>query len=196
MNVEYFSELFGNELFLYVILPLFIFVARIFDQSLGILRILFATKGLKYLVLLAGFFESAVWLIAISQIMQNLNNVFCYLAFAGGFAFGNYFGMYLENKLSIGSVIVRVVFQKDSEQTLVLLKQLKFRVTELDALGMDGPVKMIFSTIRRKDLKHFLGILSKNNPSAFYTVEDVKKVKDGYFHVQKSFFRFAAMSRR
>jgi uncharacterized protein YebE (UPF0316 family) len=196
MNVEYFSELFGQELFLYFVLPLFIFLARIFDQSLGILRILFATKGFKYLVLVAGFFESAVWLIAISQIMQNLSNVFCYIAFAGGFAFGNYFGMYLENKLSIGSVIIRVVFQKDSEQTLLLLKQLKFRVTEIDALGMDGPVKMIFSTIRRKDLKQFLGVLSKNNPSAFYTVEDVKKVKDGYFQAQKSIFRFAAMSRR
>ncbi len=196
MNVEYFSELLGQELFLYLVLPLFIFVARIFDQSLGILRILFATKGFKYLVLVAGFFESAVWLVAISQIMQNLNNAFCYIAFAGGFAFGNYFGMYLENKLSIGSVIIRVVFQKDSEQTLTLLKQLKFRVTEIDALGMDGHVKMIFSTIRRKDLKQFLGVLSKNNPSAFYTVEDVKKVKDGYFQAQKSIFRFAAMSRR
>ena len=196
MDIEYFSQLFGQELFLYVVLPLFIFFARIFDQSLGILRILFATKGYKYLVLIAGFFESAVWLIAISQIMQNLNNIFCYLSFAGGFAFGNYFGMYLENKLSIGSVIVRVVFQKDSEKTLEILKNSSFRLTELDAKGMDGPVKMIFSTVRRKALSNFISLLNKNNPSAFYTVEDVKKVKDGYFQSQKSFFRFTGMSKK
>ncbi len=196
MNIEYFSELFGPDVFLYVVLPLFIFAARIFDQSLGILRILIATKGYKYLVLVAGFFESAVWLIAISQIMQNLNNAFCYIAFAGGFAFGNYVGIYLENKLYIGSVIIRVVFQKDSEKTLEILKNSKFRVTELDALGMDGPVKMIFSTVRRKALKNFISLLNENNPSAFYTIEDVKKVKDGYFQAQKSIFRFASMSRR
>lgn len=190
MNVEYLSQLFGNELFLYVILPLLIFLARIFDQSLGILRIILATKGFKYLVLLAGFFESGVWLLAISQIMQNLNNVVCYLAFAGGFACGNYLGIYLEGKLSIGSVMVRVVFQKDSTQTIKILKRLKFRLTEVDAMGMDGPVKMIFSTIQRKNLKRFIHILLKNNPMAFYTVEDVKMVKEGYFHSPSTIFRY------
>ncbi len=190
MNIEYFSQLFGNELFLYVILPMLIFFARIFDQSLGILRIIFATKGLKYLVLVAGFFESIVWLLAISQIMQNLNNVFCYIAFASGFAFGNFLGIYLESKLSIGSVIIRVVFQKDSSQTIKILKRLKFRITEVDATGMDGPVKMIFSTIQRKKLNRFIRILVKNNPMAFYTVEDVKMVKEGYFKSTRSALRY------
>jgi len=181
MNQEWVSSIFNSDVFLYIIVPLLIFCARIVDQSIGILRILFATKGLKYLVLLAGFFESLVWLLAVSQIMKHLDNVYCYFAFAAGFAVGNFTGMYIEQKLSIGSVIVRVVFQKDSSLTIKLLKRLKFRITIVDAMGMENDVKMIFATIRRNDLKLFLRILNKNNPTAFFTVEDVRMVKEGYF---------------
>jgi len=181
MMNEVFANLVNNDVFLFIIIPLLIFLARIVDQSIGILRILFATKGFKYLALLAGFFESIVWLLAISQIMKHLDNVYCYIAFAGGFAIGNFTGIYIEQRLSIGNVIVRVVFQKDSKLTLLLLKRLKFRITIVDAMGMDSPVKMIFATIRRNDLKKFIRILNKNNPNAFYTVEDVRMVKEGYF---------------
>jgi len=179
-----------STLFLYVILPILIFFARIIDQSIGILRIIFATKGFKYLALVVGFFESLVWLLAISQIMKNLSNIYCYIAFAAGFAIGNFMGILIENQLSIGNVIVRVVFQRDSSKTICLLKRLKFRLTIVDALGMDGPVKMIFSTIRRKDLKIFLKILHRNNPTSFYTVEDVKMVKEGYFARKKAVFDY------
>ncbi len=113
--------------------------------------------------------------------MKHLDNVYCYIAFAVGFAFGNFTGIYIEQRLSIGNVIVRVVFQKDSKLTILLLKRLKFRITIVDAMGMDSPVKMIFATIRRNDLKRFISILNKNNPNAFYTVEDVRMVKEGYF---------------
>ena len=181
MTNDLFGTLVNNDIFLFVIIPLLIFLARIIDQSIGILRILFATKGFKYLALLAGFFESIVWLLAISQIMKHLDNVYCYIAFAGGFAIGNFTGIYIEQRLSIGNVIVRVVFQKDSKLTILLLKRLKFRITIVDAMGMDNPVKMIFATIRRNDLKKFIRILNKNNPNAFYTVEDVRMVKEGYF---------------
>jgi uncharacterized protein YebE (UPF0316 family) len=181
MTNDFFSNVLNNEVFLYVIIPILIFFARIVDQTIGILRILFATKGLKYLVLLAGFFESIIWLLAISQIMKHLDNIYCYIAFASGFAVGNFTGIYIEQRLSIGNVIIRVVFQKDSSTTIKLLKRLNFRITILDAVGMEGDVKMIFATIRRNNLKLFLRILNKNNPTAFYTVEDVKMVKEGYF---------------
>jgi len=175
----------NSEIFSLVILPILIFLARIFDQSIGIVRILFATKGLKYLALAAGFFESLVWLLAISQIMQHLDNIFCYIAFAGGFATGNFVGIFIEQKLSIGSVIIRVIFQKNSDITIKLLRRLKFRLTVVEAMGMEGPVRMIFSTIPRRKVDFFIKVLKRNNPQAFYTIEDVRTVKEGYFDDKK-----------
>lgn len=183
-------EVFANsDLFVYVVLPILIFLSRILDQSIGILRIIFATKGFKLPAFLAGFFESLIWLLAIGQIMNHLDNIYCYLAFAGGFATGNVVGIYLEQKLSIGYLMVRVIFQKDSETTITLLREQNFRLTTTDAEGMGQPVKLVFSTIMRSRLKEFLTVLNKNNPNAFYTIEDVKMVKEGYSLKKENFFR-------
>lgn len=179
------AEFFDSSLFIYGLLPLMIFIARVFDQSIGILRIIFATKGLKYLVLFFGFFESFIWLIAISQIMKHLDNAVCYVAYAAGFATGNFIGIMIENKLSIGAVIIRVVFQKDPSITIELLKKHDFRLTISDAEGIYGPVKVVFSTMKRKDISLFVKILNENNPNAFYTIEDVKQVKDGFVNRSK-----------
>lgn len=63
---------------------------------MGTLRIIFATKGLGTPPFITGFFESLIWLAAISQIMSQLDNVYCYLAFSAGFASGNVVGILLE----------------------------------------------------------------------------------------------------
>ena len=170
----------GFDFYGLVILPLLIFSARIVDQSFGILRIIFATKGLKLPVLFFAFFESFVWLLAVRQILVRIDHIFYFFVFAAGFACGNAFGIFLEEKISIGFVIVRVVFQKDSETSIKMLKNKGYRLTIVDAVGMEGPVKMIFSTIKRKQVKDFLETLNADNPTAFYTVEDVKEVREGY----------------
>jgi uncharacterized protein YebE (UPF0316 family) len=182
MDIFAFSNFFSPEIFSYVILPLLIFIFRVFDQTIGILRIIFATKGMKYLVLVAGFFESLVWLIAVSQIINHLDNIMCYISFAAGFSMGNFLGIYVEKKLSLGNVIIRVVFQVDSSESIEILKENGFRLTILNAMGMDGEVKMLFATVKRKQIANFIKLLTANNPGAFYTVEDVSMVKEGYFH--------------
>ncbi len=173
------------DLFGYFVLPLLIFSARIFDQSLGILRIIFATKGLTLPAFVFGFFESFVWLLAIRQIMGQMDNIFYYFFFAAGFASGNVLGIFIEKKISIGFVMVRVVFQKDSVISIGILKDKGYRLTIVDAMGMEHPVKMIFSTIRRNQIPDFVQTLTVNNPAAFYTIEDVKQVKDGYLPTKK-----------
>lgn len=174
-------DLFGNaDLFAYVILPLLIFCARIFDQSLGIMRIIFATKGFILLTFVCAIFESFIWLLAIRQIMGQMDNIFYYAVFAAGFATGNVVGLFIEKRLSIGFVMVRVVFQKNSDESVRILKEKGYRLTSVDALGVEGPVRMIFSTIRRGQAADFIRTLKLNNPTAFYTIEDVRQVKEGY----------------
>ena len=108
------TEFFNTELFTWVILPLLIFLARILDVSIGTMRLIFVSKGMKYLAPILGFFEVIIWLLAISQIMQHLDNVLCYVAYGLGFAMGNYLGIVLEEKMSIGTVLIRVIPQKET----------------------------------------------------------------------------------
>ncbi len=57
----------------------------------------------------SAFFEVIIWLLAIGEIMKNLDNPASYIAYGLGFAIGNYLGILLEDHLSIGQVIVRVI---------------------------------------------------------------------------------------
>ena len=99
----------SSELFAWVILPLLIFFCRICDVSLGTIRVIFIAKGLKYIAPAIGFFEVIIWLLAIGQVMNNITNVACYIAYGGGFAAGTLLGMTVEERLSLGTVIVRVI---------------------------------------------------------------------------------------
>jgi len=168
---------FDSEIFRWVILPLLIFFARISDQTIGTLRLMFVSKGIKNLATLMGFFESLIWLLAVSQIFKHLDNPLNYIAYAGGYAMGNYIGIYIENKMSIGNVIVRIVPKKDTTELLNFLRAEQFAVTAVDGEGYMGPVKVLFSVVKRKDLNHFIEIVNRYNPNAFYSIEDVKTVK-------------------
>ena len=118
------ATFFESNLYLYLVLPLLIFFARIIDVSLGTMRIILVSKGQRIIAPILGFFEVFIWIIAIGQIMGNINNFACYFGYAAGFATGNYVGMRLEEHLAMGNLIIRVISQKDGN---VLIKNLNIR---------------------------------------------------------------------
>ncbi len=175
--------------FTWVMLPALIFFARILDQSIGTMRLIFLSKGMKYIAPFLGFFEVIIWLLAVGQIMQHLDNWVCYVAYGAGFAMGNFIGITLEERLSIGTSILRVILSSESPELISALKAHNFGLTILDAEGAKGKVKVLFSIIRRKEIAVFLHTLHDHHPTAFYTIEDVKAAKEGVFKrvSQKSF---------
>ena len=182
MNLE---SLLSTGLFKWGILPLFIFLARIVDVSLGTLRIVFVSKGLKYLAPLIGFIEVIIWLLAIRVIMQNLNNAVCYIAYGAGFAMGTFIGLLIENRLALGNSLIRIVTQKDASALINDLQSKGLGVTRIDAQGANGKVNVIYSIIKRQKYKDVTEAIKKFNPKAFYTVEDVKLVSEGVFPFKK-----------
>jgi len=94
---------------------------------------------MKQLTPILAFFESFIWLIAISQIMKHLDNVLCYVAYAGGFAMGNYLGIIIEEKLSIGNVVIRIIPKLDASSLIEHLKSLNYGITVIDVEGSFGP---------------------------------------------------------
>ena len=177
---------FDSDFFRWVVMPILIFLARISDQTIGTLRFMFVSKGIRNLATFLGFLESLIWLLAVSQIFKHLDNPINYIAYAGGYAMGNYIGIYIEGRLSLGNVIVRVVPRKDSTELLNYLRANNFSVTAVDGEGMFSHVKVLFSVIKRKDLNQFIEIVNRYNPNAFYTVEDVKVVHQSIQEREKS----------
>jgi len=97
-------------------IPILVFLARILDVSVGTLRIIFVSKGFKKYAAFLGFFESLIWLIAVSQVMKHMDNWVTYVTFALGFAVGNYVGMLIEERIAIGNQIIRIITRRDATE--------------------------------------------------------------------------------
>ncbi|MGE5349509.1 MAG: DUF2179 domain-containing protein [Actinomycetota bacterium] len=175
-------EQLNSDFVTYALLPLFIFLARIFDVSLGTLRIIFVTKGMRRVAPLVGFFEVLIWLLAISRIMQDLDNWLSYVAYAAGFASGNFVGMYLEERLAIGHEMIRVITRKDATNLIQDLRAKGYGVTSVKAEGIEGEVAVIYIIARRSMIKEVLEEINLFNPRALYTVESIKYVNKEIFH--------------
>ncbi len=167
------------ELYSWVILPLLILIARIIDVSLGTARVIFVSRGYKFLAAAAGFWEILIWLVAIGQIMQNLTNPMCYIAYAAGFAIGIIVGVSLTEKMSLGVVQVKIMTQENAVLLIESLKTGKYGVTSMDGQGAFGPVKLIFTIVQRQSLDEVIGLIKTHTPKAFYSIEEVSRVRRG-----------------
>lgn len=164
-----------------VTVPAFIFFARICDVTIGTMRIIFVSRGMKMVAPVLGFFEVFIWIIAVGQIFQNLTNPLNYFAYAAGFATGNYVGMLVEERLAMGLALIRVITQRDATNLIDYLRGAGYGVTVLDAQGKQGPGKVIFSVIKRKNIKDVEKAIHEFNPKAFYSIEDVRRAAEGTF---------------
>lgn len=168
----------GSGWFSAMIVPVLVFLARVLDVSLATLRISMVYRGLKHLAAPLGFLEALIWVLAISQVMQHMDNWITYLAFAAGFGAGNYVGLLIEERLAFGNLILRVITPNEDTTLCAALWNAGFGVTNVSARGESGPVKIIFTVVKRRDLQKAIGLIQAFNPNAFYTIEDVRFFKE------------------
>src|SRR5690606_15830411 len=148
----------------WVVLPTLIFLARLTDVSLATLRHILIFRGMRTIVPIFAFIEVTIWLLAITQVMNNLTNVACFLAWAFGFSAGTYIGMVIEERLALGYQLVRVISHGDSQDLLETLTGERYGVTTLLARGARGPVDVLLVVSERKRLSHLLALLGKRDP--------------------------------
>ena len=170
---------FDFNLYTWIIIPFLIFLARVADVSLGTIRLIFISRGMKYLAPVVGFFEILIWLLAMGQIMTNLSNPVCYVAYACGFAMGNFVGMVIAEKLSLGAVLIRIVTKKDATELVGCLNSADYGVTSVDGHGSTGQVMILFTIVPRREANKVVDLIKKFNPRAFYTIEEVGFVEKG-----------------
>ena len=166
-------------LYTWLILPVLIFLARVVDVSIGTARLIFVARGYKRIAPLIGFVEVLIWILAIGQIMKNLSNPICYIAYAGGFATGNYVGMLWVERLSIGRVMIQVVTKMDATHLIQSLRAKDYGCTVVDGEGVQGPVKIIFTIVPKCEQDEVITTIQEFNPKAFYTLEEVERVSEG-----------------
>ena len=168
------------------LLPFMIFFGRIFDVSLGTLRIIFVSKGEKYIAPIIGFFEVFIWVVIISQILTRANDLVAYLSYAGGYAAGNYVGILLEQRIAYGIVLCRMYTQKDGMELVKILNKMNFGATMTHGEGSTNEVDIIETVIDRNQMKTLASTVTEFDANIFYVIEDVRTKQNGIFAKRKN----------
>ena len=150
---------------------LIIFSLRLADQSLGTMRALLVSKNKPIYAALIGLVESAIWIVAISQVIKDIDDPVLIGAYAAGFAAGTILGTYIERIVGVGNIVVRVFTASDSPSVAETLRDNGHGVTVIDGEGKDGPVKIYLCVIPRRKLKSVLQMIEEINPNAYITTD-------------------------
>jgi uncharacterized protein YebE (UPF0316 family) len=174
-------QFWDSQFYLWFGLPLLVFFARVIDVTLGTLRIIFISRGKKHLAPLLGFVEVFIWIAVVAQIVRGVNDIVTYLAYAAGFAAGNFVGMNIEDRLAIGTQVIRIIIPDGAKILTDHLHQAGYGVTQVDGRGANGPVKLVYTVVKRKDLPVVLSLIHQTHPHAFLSVEDLRSTEEGIF---------------
>jgi uncharacterized protein YebE (UPF0316 family) len=91
--------------------------------------------------------------------------------FAAGFATGTVLGGFVERWMALGNALVRIVAPVETPQVAHALRGYGFRVTVINAEGMQGEVRVSFLVVARRRVREVLRIIGMVNPDAMVTVE-------------------------
>jgi len=159
-----------------VVLSIAIFIARVADVALGTVRTILIFRGHPKTAAFIGFFEILIWLLAAAQAIQNLDRWYLAIAYAAGFATGNYVGIWLESKLALGTELVRAISR---DLTLDLAGRLRARGHAVIELAGNedaaSPVEVLLIVERRRRVPDLLAEIREIDPSATITISDVKR---------------------
>lgn len=160
---------------------LFIFFAKVSDVTLATIRMIMVVKGRRVQAALIGFVEIIIYILAIGKVLTELNNPINVIAYALGFATGNYMGIFVEEKMALGSIIVQVISQGNSMKLVEKFRDEGFGVTVVEGYGREGMQHLLNIMMQRKNLSKLYQILDEHDKKAFVTITDARAIKGGYF---------------
>ncbi len=171
-----------TELFAGPFGPVLIFLLRICDVSLATTRMLLTMRDARAIVPIIGFFESLIWLLAVGTAVQNLNSVWHVLGYTTGFASGTVAGLWIEGKLALGLATIRV-FCRDIEmgrRVAAALRAAGHGVTEFAGAGHQGPVDLVLTIVRRRQIPAVVREVEAVDRDAFISVEEPRAIRRGW----------------
>ncbi|HNR04020.1 MAG TPA: DUF2179 domain-containing protein [Bacillota bacterium] len=168
-----------------LIQALLIFFARIIDVSIGTMRTILLVKGQRRIASVLGFFEVMIYLIVLGKVVGNIDKPMLILAYCSGYAAGNIIGSKIEERLSIGRLVVQVIVKEALEELVESLREAGFGVTIIEGEGKEGKSYMLNIILDRKQVKTLYEIVDGCDCGAFITTMDVRSSLGGYFQPKK-----------
>lgn len=165
---------------------LIIFCCRVIDVSMGTVRIIYLTRGQSKLAAAIGFVEMLIYIVALGTVMGNLDHPANIVIYALGFSVGSYAGSKIEEKIAVGFVNVQIITMQICNGIEETLRHMGFGVTSVECSGKEGPHRILYVLMKRRDLPSFLKKVRELDKEAFVSIADTRKILGGYFSQAKA----------
>lgn len=165
-----------------MLICILVFFAKIVEVSLTTVRTVLITRGEKLYASIIGFVEVFIWLYIIGTVLVGINDQpLRMVAYALGFACGNYIGCVLEDKLALGLMTINaIVSEKDGEALAHILRAENVGVTLVEAEGLKEEKKMLILHVKRKRKCQIVKLIQNSGINAVISLMDTKTVYGGY----------------
>jgi len=147
---------------------------------MGTMRTILIIRGRRGIAAISAFFEIIIWVLAVSRVITQLNDWYLIIAFALGFASGNFVGSFIEEKIALGYSFAYVVPKNLKIDLASELRKKGFGVTVLQGEGLKGKEFVYNVVLRRRNTRKFIKTLEHCDRKAFYTILDVHGIHGGY----------------
>jgi uncharacterized protein YebE (UPF0316 family) len=175
------EEVIGEPELLMIQLAALIFFLRVMDVTAATMRVLMVSRRRKLYVWILGFFQAFIFVFAIRAVITEISSLLNIAAFAGGYATGTVTGIWLEGKLAIGHVNMRIISADRGSELAENLRSEGFGVTEYPGRGKDGTVSILDVTVMRREVRKVEKLINSIDDKAFITAENISSVSKGFW---------------
>ena len=153
-----------------------VFLARILDVSLGVLRTNYLIKENISKAVIIAFFEVFIWVIIAREALVDAN-IFIMIFYSLGYATGTLVGAKLSKRYNNSTSTIQVISYKFNKEEIDKIKSKGYGIS---SIKMDNRKKFILIEVNTKEIEKLLKIIRRIDRNAFITVSDTKLVLNGF----------------
>jgi len=166
-------------------LAITIFVLRVVHSGISTVRLILMNRQRRLLVTIMAFFESLIFAVTIASVVTDMSNWQVLIAYCGGFAVGNYVGMWLESRFITSFMTVHVIASDKGHEIALSLREAGFGVTETIGEGHKGRVVILRSVLQHRDVPRLTEVVRQTHTDAFISIEEARAVQRGWIRAAR-----------
>lgn len=158
-----------------------IFVIQIVYVAFFTLRMILTLKGQKYLAAALSCCEITIYVLGLNMVLQYLDQPISLIVYALGYGLGVLVGSWIEGKLALGYVTLRVIVNDPQTMLPAHLRDLGYGVTSWIGSGRDGDRLVLEVLARRKNQKKLYQSIADMDPKAFIMTTEPTQFNGGFW---------------
>lgn len=160
---------------------LFIFAIQIIYVSAYTLRMILTLKGQKYIAALISMVEIVIYVLGLNLVLSYLDQIAALLVYAVGYGLGILIGAWIEEKIALGYVTVKVICDQANGQIVSALREKGYGVTSWLGSGRDGDRLVMEILAKRKNQKKLYDTILQLDAKAFIITVEPKQFHGGFW---------------